>query len=80
MSTLHQDPSMFLAALELTQAQTGLNGRLIEKDYFCILLLANLWAECPQLVFKGGTCPAKIHAGFYRLSANLQISARESVS
>lgn len=62
---------MFLAALELTQAQTGFGGRLIEKDYFCTLLLAHLSAECPELVFKGGTCLAKIHAGFYRLSEDL---------
>lgn len=62
---------MFLAALELTRAQTGFGGRLIEKDYFCSLLLAYLSAECPELVFKGGTCLAKIHAGFYRLSEDL---------
>lgn len=62
---------MFLAALELTQAQTGFGGRLIEKDYFCSLLLAHLSVECPELVFKGGTCLAKIHAGFYRLSEDL---------
>lgn len=71
MNPLHEDVGMFREALALTQAQTGFGARLIEKDYFCTLLLEQLAATCPGLIFKGGTCLAKIHAGFYRLSEDL---------
>ena len=46
--------------------------RLIEKDYFCTLLLDHLSrAGGAELVFKGGTCLTKIHSEFYRLSEDL---------
>jgi len=44
---------------------------LIEKDYFCTALLEYLAATANKLVFKGGTCLAKVHANFYRLSEDL---------
>jgi len=44
---------------------------LIEKDYFCTVLLSCLVPADDRLVFKGGTCLAKVHAGFYRLSEDL---------
>jgi len=71
MNPLHEDVGMFREALALTQAQTGFGARLIEKDYFCTLLLEQLATACPGLIFKGGTCLAKVHAGFYRLSEDL---------
>ena len=70
MITLHEQPEMFRDALALTRQRTGFAERLIEKDYFCTLLLEYL-APCPELVFKGGTCLAKVHANFYRLSEDL---------
>jgi predicted nucleotidyltransferase component of viral defense system len=67
----HQDPELFREAVNYTAAETGFPSRLIEKDYFCTVLLQHLAeAEC-GLVFKGGTCLAKVHAGFYRLSEDL---------
>ena len=67
----HQDPALFREAVNYTAAETGFPSRLIEKDYFCTVLLQHLaGAEC-GLVFKGGTCLAKVHAGFYRLSEDL---------
>ncbi len=62
---------MFRDALVLTREQTGFAARLIEKDYFCTLLLEYLSAASRELVFKGGTCLAKVHANFYRLSEDL---------
>ena len=68
---LHEDAPFFREALAFTVAETGFAARLIEKDYYCSLLLQHLArAECP-IVFKGGTCLAKVHAGFYRLSEDL---------
>jgi len=69
---LHENPALFRQAVAFTFAQTGFNPRLIEKDYFCTVLLAYLARHGgSQLVFKGGTCLAKVHAGFYRLSEDL---------
>ncbi len=60
--------------MNFTTAETRFLPRLIEKDYFCTLLLNQL-AESPGfLVFKGGTCLAKVHAGFYRLSEDLDFA------
>jgi len=67
----HEDPVLFREAVNFTAAQTRYLPRLIEKDYFCTLLLHYLAAADKALVFKGGTCLAKVHADFYRLSEDL---------
>ena len=66
----HEDPEQFRAAVSFTAATTGFSGRLVEKDYFCTIVLAYL-AGIAGLVFKGGTCLAKVYAEFYRLSEDL---------
>ena len=63
----HLDEAAFVEAARFTAAKTGFDPRLVEKDYFCTLLLAELSGP-DGLVFKGGTCLAKVHADFYRLS------------
>lgn len=68
---LHEDPGLFQEAVNFTAAETAFSPRLIEKDYFCTVLLAYLMAADAALVFKGGTCLAKVHAEFYRLSEDL---------
>src|SRR6266852_6749681 len=68
---LHEDPALFREAVNFTAAETGFVPRLIEKDYFCTVLLQYLAPAGGELVFKGGTCLAKVHAGFYRLSEDL---------
>jgi predicted nucleotidyltransferase component of viral defense system len=65
---------LFREALRFTAAETGFIQRLIEKDYFCTLVLQHLCTSDATLTFKGGTCLAKIHAGFYRLSEDLDFS------
>jgi hypothetical protein len=71
---IHEDPVLFREAVTYTAAETGFVPRLIEKDYFGTLLLQYLGAPGLGLVFKGGTCLAKVHAGFYRLSEDLDFS------
>ncbi len=71
MNWLHKDAEIFRDALALTRERTGFAERLIEKDYFCTALLEYLAAKANELVFKGGTCLAKVHANFYRLSEDL---------
>ena len=69
---VHRDSILFREAIGFTAAQTGFSPRLIEKDYFCTVLLAYLASvQGSPLVFKGGTCLAKIHAEFYRMSEDL---------
>jgi predicted nucleotidyltransferase component of viral defense system len=72
---LHETRDAFRQALSFTEADSGFAQRLIEKDYYCSLLLADfepLFAS--GLVFKGGTCLSKVHAGFYRLSEDLDFA------
>jgi predicted nucleotidyltransferase component of viral defense system len=67
----HEDPALFSEALIYTAAESGFGPRLIERDYFATVLLDYLAATGGPLVFRGGTCLAKVHAGFYRLSEDL---------
>lgn len=69
-----EDPALLVQAIEATARETGFNPRLIEKDYFCSVVLEYLAAADAGLVFKGGTCLAKVHSSFYRLSEDLDFS------
>ncbi len=72
LPVIHLQPDEFRAALSYTAAATGFNQRLIEKDYFCTLLLHDFASLFDSgLIFKGGTSLSKVHAGFYRLSEDL---------
>lgn len=71
---VHEDVALFREAIRFTSAETGFIPRLIEKDYFCTVLLQHLLRRDATLIFKGGTCLAKVHAGFYRLSEDLDFS------
>lgn len=71
----HQDdPVLLREAIGFTAAETGFTSRLIEKDYFCSVVLEYLGASDAGLTFKGGTCLAKIHGSLYRLSEDLDFS------
>lgn len=71
MMRLREDADYFRAAVTFTAQVTTFSPRLIEKDYLCTVLLEELLAASSGLVFKGGTCLAKVHANFYRLSEDL---------
>ena len=73
-SDIHKDDDSFGKALGSTSTKTKFSGILIEKDYYCTLLLEYLSSKCPNLVFKGGTCLSKVYADFYRLSEDLDFS------
>ncbi len=68
---LHEDAALFREAVSFTAAQTGFASRLVEKDYFCSVMIAWLAEADAGIAFKGGTCIAKVHADFYRLSEDL---------
>jgi len=72
---VHEDVVYFREAVAFTAAQTGFSQRLVEKGYFSTALLAYVAsARGIPLVFKGGTCLAKIHAEFYRMSEDLDFA------
>lgn len=78
---LHNNSKNFLAAIEHTAYVTGFQTELIEKDYYCSLLLNYLSHKLDGLlVFKGGTLLAKAHAGFYRLSEDLDFTVPISIN
>jgi hypothetical protein len=62
---------LFRESVSFTYQRYGFPERLIEKDYVCTIILEFLTAAHPDLVFKGGTCLAKIYANFYRMSEDL---------
>jgi predicted nucleotidyltransferase component of viral defense system len=68
----HEEARRFQDALTFTAARSDFSARLIEKDYYCSLVLHDLTALFGQgLVFKGGTCLSKVHSDFFRLSEDL---------
>jgi predicted nucleotidyltransferase component of viral defense system len=71
MIRFHEDAAIFREAVSITQVRTGLAALLIEKDYFCSLLLEYLTVAEAALIFRGGTCLAKVYTEFYRLSEDL---------
>ena len=75
---LHQDAELFREAISFTAAETTFSPRLIEKDYFCTLLL-DYFKTIEGLIFKGGTCLAKVHANFYRLSEDMDFVVPMSI-
>jgi len=68
---LWEDPDYFRAAVRFTSQLKTFTPLLVEKDYACTVLLEYLSQTSDGLVFKGGTCLAKVHADFYRLSEDL---------
>jgi predicted nucleotidyltransferase component of viral defense system len=68
----HEDSDLFRAALTYTEAITGFSARLIEKDYYCSIILHDMLALFGLgMVFKGGTCLSKVYTAFYRMSEDL---------
>ena len=70
----HDDPDLLYQAIEFTARETGFNPRLVEKDYFCSVVLEHLAGYDAGMIFKGGTCLSKVHRNLYRLSEDLDFS------
>lgn len=75
MLNFHKKEKDFLEAIRKTSQNSGFSEILIEKDYYCSLLLREIFqTKNHLLVFKGGTLLNKCYAGFYRLSEDLDFS------
>lgn len=69
---IYQDKDFFTEAVHYTARQVGMSAILVEKDYYCSVLLAYFYSDKnTPLVFKGGTSLSKIYADFYRMSEDL---------
>lgn len=67
--------NFFRECVDYTARQTGFERGLVEKDYYCSILLEHLGQHLPEYaVFKGGTCLSKVYTEFYRLSEYLDYS------
>ena len=65
----------FVEAVRETAKNSGFSESLIEKDYYCSLILKEIYqSQNCNLVFKGETLLNKVHAGFYRVSEDLDFS------
>src|SRR4030042_642789 len=73
-SSVHEDGYFFREAILYTATLTGFTSELIEKDYFCSILLSYLYGDDTPLIFRGGTCLSKIYGEFYRLSEDLDFT------
>ena len=75
----HDDKAAFVEAVRFTAGETQFSEALVEKDYFCSVILGEIFSsDAHELVFKGGTLLNKAHAGFYRLSEDLDFSIHVS--
>lgn len=83
MRSKKMDYNELKEAVEFTSQQTGFPARLIEKDYYCSLILKSLYSQDNlknQLIFKGGTLIAKSYTDFFRLSEDLDFSVRNEIA
>jgi len=72
----------FRQAVAHTALATGFAGHLIEKDYYCSLILRKLYESDflrQHLIFKGGTLLAKAYLPFFRLSEDLDFAVSNSL-
>ena len=58
---LHNDTLAFNKIIESASDYYKINSSLIEKDYYVTLILKDLFASIPYLVFKGGTSLSKCY-------------------
>jgi predicted nucleotidyltransferase component of viral defense system len=80
---IHEDPIYFREAVISMAQRSGFLSSLIEKDYYCSLILNYLYQDTKtNLVFKGGTCLSKVYVDFYRMSEDLDfaIPAKPEIS
>ncbi len=69
--SIYLDKPLFRDCVDYTANLTGFSALLIERDFFCSLVLSHLFAGENPLLFKGGTSIGKVYANFYRLSEDL---------
>jgi len=71
----HRDVELFREAILFTARRSGFAPALVEKDYYCTVLLNYLYQQPKtSIVFRGGTCLSKVYAEFNRLSEDIDFT------
>ncbi|MFZ2654188.1 MAG: nucleotidyl transferase AbiEii/AbiGii toxin family protein [Victivallales bacterium] len=69
---IHADREFFRESVLFTAKELGFPTGIVEKDYYCSLILMRVYGDANEaVIFKGGTCLSKCHTDFFRLSEDL---------
>ncbi len=74
---LHNNKDLFRATIDEVENTSGIDGEIIEKDYYVTLILRLLSERQPNCVFKGGTSLSKGFHIINRFSEDVDISFSE---
>jgi len=78
---MKMNPNELRDAINFTANRSGFSAPLIEKDYYCSLILKTIYENEDLknvLIFKGGTLLAKGYFDFFRMSEDLDFSVDNS--
>ncbi len=76
---LHENKELFKATINEVEKTTGVNGEIIEKDYYVTMVLQALSEKQPECVFKGGTSLSKGFKLINRFSEDIDITFSEHI-
>ena len=80
MEYLHKDRVLFQQVVDQAQQLTGLVPEVIEKDYYVTVILRELAARLPFVVFKGGTSLSQCYQVIARYSEDIDITIDTKIS
>lgn len=75
---LYNDKETFSELVEIASDYYKIDPAFVEKDYFVTLLLKELAARVPNLLFKGGTSLSKCYRVIDRFSEDIDLTLDEN--
>lgn len=70
---LHDDATLFEEALLGASAEFSMSEEFVAKDYWAMMMLAEVMKRSDTLVFKGGTCLSKCYGAISRFSEDVDL-------
>ena len=80
MAYLHKNRNLFQQVVDQAQRLTGVVPEVVEKDYYVTVILKELAARLPFVVFKGGTSLSKCYHVIKRYSEDIDITIDTALS
>lgn len=80
MAHLHKNRDLFRQVVDQAQRLTGVVPEVVEKDYYVTVILKELAARLPFVVFKGGTSLSKCYHVIARYSEDIDITIDTALS